>query len=97
MLSIEQKQIRRKWLMEFVADKPGVVFLILYAIMYLTTNVATDVTAVFLPVDNSASHRYLFPIAIAFPFWLGLKSNSKRFILQQQQTNAGVCQDFPRS
>ncbi len=68
MLSIEQKQIRRKWLMEFVADKPGVVFLILYAIMYLTTNVATDVTAVFLPLALiiQTSHRYLFPIAIAF-------------------------------
>jgi hypothetical protein len=81
--------------MEFVADRPGAVFVILYAAAFLGANMAMDVLTMVVPsVDASVFRKYVFPFVIVWPFWLGLKSNSKRFILQQR-ADARVCQEPP--
>jgi hypothetical protein len=63
----------------FIREQPGLWLFLMYAGAFVGCAVATDV--LWLAGDASPSHmaRYLLPLAIALPVWVGLRCWARRW------------------
>jgi len=65
----------------FVREQPLLWFVLLYAAGFLGCAVANDVLIAWGATGLSSLARYLLPVAVALPSWLGLRGWSRRVIV----------------
>ena len=71
-------EVQRQNRAAFIREQPLLWFALLYASAFLSAAVALDGLRFFGAVDPSLLTRYLVPLSIALPPWLGLRSWSRR-------------------
>ena len=64
---------QRRGRAEFMRDEPALWFGVLYAGAFLGCTAAIDVMAWLSVSGLSGAGRYLLPLSVAFPVWLGLR------------------------
>ncbi len=75
-MSEQQRQCRA----EFVRDQPIFWLFIIYAGGFLACSVCLDLWAK-LTGDTSGLSRYLFPLGLAIPPWLGLRNWAQKVLM----------------
>ncbi len=65
----QQRQSRA----EFIRDEPALWFALLYAAVFLGCSAVIDLMPWLSGSDMSGASRYLLPLAVAVPPWLGLR------------------------
>lgn len=83
MESSEQKRIKQKHSAQFIADHPYLFPLMFYATIFFTVVLSEDILAFIWPGSEHGPNKYIFPLVLAIPGWLGLRSRSKRMILDK--------------
>ena len=66
----QQRQSRA----DFIRDEPALWFALLYAAGFLGCSTVIDLMAWVSGSAMSGALRYFLPLAVAFPFWLGLRN-----------------------
>lgn len=65
---------QRRGRAEFIRDEPALWFALLYAAGFLGCSAVIDLMAWLSGSGVSGACRYFLPLALAVPFWLGLRS-----------------------
>ena len=65
---------------EFISEEPVMGLTILYAAAFLGCSGAIDLMYRFLNSPSPGSLRYIFPLGMAAPAWIGLRGWAKRVL-----------------
>jgi hypothetical protein len=71
---------QRMQLAQFMAGRPVLALLLVYAVCFLAYSLPTDFFAVVWPSLTPMPNRYIFPLPLAAVTWLGLYTSSRRIV-----------------